>query len=154
MQVIQAVAPRLVAQARALFVEYAASTGIDLCFQNFDAELTGLPGEYAPPKGRLLLAAEDVAAVGCVALRPLDDLVCEMKRLYVRPPYRGRGLGRTLAAAVVHEARGIGYQAMRLDTLATMTEAITLYRSLGFQTIAPYRYNPLPEAVYMELKLA
>jgi putative acetyltransferase len=151
---IQAEAPRLVARARALFVEYAASTGIDLCFQNFDAELSGLPGEYAPPAGRLLLAVEAEAEVGCVALRPLDDAICEMKRLYVRPPYRSRGLGRALAAAVVQEARGIGYRAMRLDTLASMTTAIALYRSLGFQTIAPYRYNPFPEAVYMELKLA
>jgi ribosomal protein S18 acetylase RimI-like enzyme len=152
-RLIQAHAVPLIPQVRALFLEYATVTGLDLCFQDFDAELAGLPGKYAPPDGRLLIAVKDRDNAGCVALRQLDAGICEMKRLYVPPHFRGQGIGRDLATAVIAEARMIGYRTMRLDTLAGMKEAIALYRSLGFQEIAPYRYNPCADAVYLELNL-
>ena len=138
---------------RELFVEYAGSTGLDFCFQNFDQELTELPGRYAPPSGRLLVATTGQQAAGCVALRLLEGNICEMKRLYVRPAYRGQRVGYQLAVAVIEAARGIGYGRMRLDTLASMNTAIGLYESLGFQRIAPYYANPIADAVYLELKL-
>jgi ribosomal protein S18 acetylase RimI-like enzyme len=142
-----------VEEARALFREYADATGVDLCFQNFAQELASLPGDYAPPAGSLLLAHSGVEPAGCVALRRIDDAVCEMKRLYVRPAFRGGGLGRTLAEAVVAEARRIGYERMRLDTLPSMRSAIGLYRSLGFREIDGYRFNPVEGTLYMELTL-
>jgi putative acetyltransferase len=139
--------------ARKLFVEYADALGVDLCFQEFQRELDGLPGSYAPPDGRLLLAIADDQPVGCVAVRKLSDGICEMKRLYVQPGHRGKGLGRSLAEAIIAEARAIGYKTMRLDSLTSLKEAAALYRSLGFIEIPPYRYNPLPGAVFMELVL-
>jgi ribosomal protein S18 acetylase RimI-like enzyme len=139
--------------ARELFREYHRSLGVDLCFQDFEHELESLPGEYAPPSGRLLLRYEEEALAGCVALRKIDDSTCEMKRLYVRPEFRGRQLGRRLAEAVINESRVIGYRKMKLDTLPTMTTAITMYRSLGFKPTPPYRHNPVPGALFMELDL-
>ena len=153
LKLIQAESVDEVAQARELFLEYAAALGVDLCFQNFDEELATLPGEYAPPDGRLLLAVDGAQAVGCVALRKIDTDTCEMKRLYVRPVFRGQGLGKRLALAIIEEARRIGYSRMRLDTLPSMRQAITAYRSLGFKTIEPYRHNPVEGALFMELAL-
>ena len=140
-------------QARALFEEYARSLGFDLSFQDFEREVAGLPGDYGSPGGCILLAAEGADIMGCVALRPLGPGTCEMKRLYVRPEYRGRALGRELARAVIEQARGKGYRTMRLDTVPAMTRAITLYRSLGFRPIEPYRPNPIPGAMFFELTL-
>ena len=153
MRLIQVETEGQVEVARTLFREYEAATGVDLCFQNFGQELATLPGDYAPPTGRLMLAYGGEEAAGCVALRKVDDAACEMKRLYVRPAFRGTGLGRTLAEQIAGEAREIGYERMRLDTLPTMRSAIALYRSLGFKEIEPYRYNPVEGTLYMELEL-
>lgn len=142
-----------VREARRLFEAYAASLDFKLCFQDFDTELRELPGSYAPPAGRLLLAERSGHAVGCVALRPLDTGVCEMKRLYLDPTERGSGLGRRLATAILDEARSIGYRRMRLDTVPSMASAINLYRRLGFREIPPYRPNPVPGTLYLELEL-
>jgi GNAT superfamily N-acetyltransferase len=139
--------------ARELFREYQRSLDIDLCFQDFERELATLPGEYAPPFGQLLLLYEEEDLAGCVALRKIDDETCEMKRLYVRPEFRGRQLGKRLAEAVIDESRVIGYKKMKLDTLPIMKTAITMYRSLGFKPTPPYRQNPVPGALFMELDL-
>jgi ribosomal protein S18 acetylase RimI-like enzyme len=142
-----------VEEVRKLFLEYEKSLDIDLCFQDFEKELENLPGEYAAPSGRLILAFEDDAIAGCVALRKLSDGACEMKRLYVKPEFRGAGIGRRLAEAVLREARTIGYTKMYLDTLASMKEAGGLYQSLGFEETEPYRYNPCEDCRFMALVL-
>jgi len=144
--------------ARALFREYQASLNIDLCFQSFEQELAGLPGRYAPPSGRLLLAYADNALdgepVGVIAMRAIQDGICEMKRLYVRPSARGSQLGRKLIDRLIAEARSEGYSKMRLDTLTGMMDrAIALYREIGFYDIAPYYESPLSNELFLELKL-
>ena len=140
-------------QARTLFKQYADSLDFDLEFQGFSKELASLPGEYAPPRGCILLAEDCGKFAGCVALRPLEDCVCEMKRLFVSSGYRGRGIGRMLACSVIDRAREMGYQKMRLDTVASMKEARTLYYSLEFKNIEAYRFNPINDASYLELEL-
>jgi len=141
------------AQAKALFEEYAGSLDFDLIFQDFQGELAGLPGDYAPPHGCLLLAWHGGQVAGCVALRKIEGDICEMKRLYVRPAFRTRGLGKRLARTIIAEAKERGYMRMRLDTVPAMKEAQGLYESLGFIKIPPYRYNPVPGAAYLELIL-
>ena len=145
--------PRLDA-ARALFREYADWLGFSLCFQDFEKELAGLPGRYAPPAGRIILAREGIRWAGCVALRKHAKGVCEMKRMFVRPEFRGRGLGRRLAEAIVAEARRIGYRSMVLDTVPKLRAAIDLYRSMGFRRIPPYCENPIRGALFMKLDLS
>jgi ribosomal protein S18 acetylase RimI-like enzyme len=139
-----------VATARALFEEYQKSLGFSLCFQNFDAELAGLPGAYAPPSGRLLLAFEGDAPAGCIALKKIGEDICEMKRLWVKPAFRGTGLGRRLAEEVLREAWRVGYRRVRLDTLPSMTAAQALYLSLGFLDIPPYNDHPIEGTRFME----
>ncbi len=151
--IVQAKSDADVGEAQALFLEYACSLDFSLCFQGFDDELTQLPGCYAPPSGRLLLALVDGAVAGCVGLRDLGDGACEMKRLYVRPAHRGLGLGRLLAEAAITQARAIGYARMRLDTLPSMAAARVLYGELGFSDIPPYYHNPVDGAEYKELIL-
>ena len=152
-QVVQAVTEKQLSVTRELFVEYAKSLNIDLCFQNFDKEVSGLPGEYALPHGRLLLATLESTIAGCVALKRIDDEVCEMKRLYVRSEFRGKGIGRKLTMDTMGQARAIGYKQIRLDTLPLMKEAIALYQSLGFKLIAPFRDLPVPGALFMQANL-
>jgi ribosomal protein S18 acetylase RimI-like enzyme len=151
--IVEARSAELVGEARALFLEYAASLDFDLCFQDFDRELAALPGAYGPPAGCLLVAVVDGGTAGCVALRPIGEGISEMKRLYVRPAFRGGGLGRALALASIEAARRIGYARMRLDTVPVMQAAIGLYARLGFTVIDPYCVNPVPGAMFMELVL-
>jgi len=150
---------RDLATVRVLMREYGAFLGMDLSFQHFEEELSGLPGKYASPTGALFLASVRTAAggtepAGCVAVRRIDDTTCEMKRLFVRPEYRGFGVGRTLAEQAVDAGRELGYQRMRLDTLATLRGAIALYKAMGFRRIAPYYHNPLPGAQFWEKRFA
>jgi putative acetyltransferase len=155
LRMTQASSPAQIAQVRELFLEYAKSLGFSLCFQSFDQELAGLPGDYSPPDGRLLIAEYEGEVAGCVALHKLEPGICEMKRLYLRPAFRGKGLGRRLAETILNEARSIGYQSLRLDTVErVMRDAVGLYRALGFREIAPYRANPMEGTLYMELVLS
>jgi ribosomal protein S18 acetylase RimI-like enzyme len=139
---------------RALFLEYAQALGFSLCFQGFDEELGALPGMYGPPRGRLLLATDGEAPAGCVGLHEWEAGAAELKRLYVRTDFRGRGLGRALTDAALADARSLGYRSVRLDTIPSLMQpAIALYRELGFREIPPYRDNPIPGALYLELQL-
>ncbi|MEO7206539.1 MAG: GNAT family N-acetyltransferase [Steroidobacteraceae bacterium] len=142
-----------IVQARELFLEYQSTLGVDLCFQGFTEELASLPGHYARPAGRLLLASDGTSAVGVVALRPILSTDCEMKRLYLRPSSRGAGVGRLLTEALIKEARLVGYRRFLLDTLPTMIEAQALYRSMGFVQIPAYCHNPIAGTRYMALDL-
>lgn len=156
-RLLQADTPELLQLARELLREYAASLHVDLCFQDFDAELAALPGDYAPPGGALLLAFADDALAGCGALRPLPDVdhanACEMKRLFVRRAFRRFGLGRVLAQALIDRATSAGYSSMLLDTLDEMESARGLYATLGFEEVAPYYFNPIPGAHYLKVSL-
>ena len=154
LKIIQADSEEQLSQGRELLREYAASLGFDLHFQEFKKEVAEFPGEYSPPQGRFLLAQEDEKTAGCVALRRISQGICEMKRLYVRPEFRGKALGRKLAEAVIEEARRMGYERMRLDTVPFMKAAIALYLSLGFKEIKSYRFNPIEGAKFMELDLS
>lgn len=147
------VRPSDLPEIKKLFTEYADSLGVSLDFQHFNEELAGLPGDYAPPDGRLLIAFSGGQAAGCIALRKLEKGICEMKRLYVRPSFQGKQIGRRLAEALIRDAKKIGYEKMRLDTLPTMKTAQVLYASLGFYEIPPYRHNPVAGSVFMELNL-
>ena len=151
--IARAVDAQQLAAVRNLFVEFVSSLDFDLNFQDFDKELTSLPGKYAPPLGELLLASVDEIPAGCIALRPLDNVTCEMKRLWVRPEFRGIGLGRMLAERIVVAAEDLKYRKMKLDTVASMVSATSLYRSLGFVETEPYTFNPLDDAMYFELDL-
>ena len=153
-EIVQAETDDHVKAVRALFLEYAQTLGFDLCFQGFEEELKQLPGKYSRPGGRLLLARYDGVDAGCVAVQSLGSDLCEMKRLFVRPAFRGRQFGRALAEGAIRESRNAGYRGMRLDTIEPlMTAAVALYRSLGFREIEPYRPNPIPGALYMERAL-
>lgn len=154
-QIFQAETLQDIAAARELMNEYQAQLGISLCFQNFDKELRDLPGDYAPPAGRLLLAESDGQVAGVIALRPVGEQgICEMKRLYVRPAFRGNALGRRLVAELIAQARQIGYHRMRLDTMqGRMDRAIELYRTMGFREVEPYYSSPVKETLFFELDL-
>lgn len=152
-RIVEAHEPAHLPAVVALFEDYAASLDISLDFQGFDAELAALPGDYQPPRGCLLLALGDGRPAGCVAMRPLEPGVCEMKRLFVRPAFRGLSLGRLLVGEVCERAHGAGYAAMRLDTLPSMAGALAVYRSCGFRDIAPYCFNPHAGAVFLEKTL-
>ncbi len=145
--------PRDLPEVRRLFREYADGLDIDLGFQGFEAELADLPGKYAPPAGRILLAWRGTEAVGCVALRPVDDRTCEMKRLYLRPDARGGRLGRRLAERLCDEARAAGYARMCLDTIPSMAAAVALYTALGFKPTEPYVFNPVADALFLAREL-
>jgi ribosomal protein S18 acetylase RimI-like enzyme len=152
---IQAESKSQIHAARTLFREYEAWLGIDLCFQGFEEELRGLPGKYAPPDGRLFLAYAGENLAGCIAMRKIDDGICEMKRLFVRDAFRGRRIGNELIQKIIEEGLDAGYSKMRLDTYpAKMGKAVDLYRSYGFREIAPYYSNPYEGVLFMELDLA
>jgi ribosomal protein S18 acetylase RimI-like enzyme len=153
LKILDAQAGKNLEAVRKLFEEYSGSLNFDLCFQNFDEELTNLPGDYAPPTGCLLLAMYQSQAAGCVALRRLSKGICEMKRLYVQPQFRHHGIGKALAEAVIEQAKKAGCTRMRLDTVPSMNAARAIYTSLGFVEIGPYRHNPIEGAVFMELLL-
>jgi putative acetyltransferase len=154
LQFVQVQSESQIEQVRQLFLEYARSLGFSLCFQNFDQELANLPGDYSPPHGKLLLAEFEGELAGCVALHKLENEICEMKRLYLRPQFRGKGLGRALATRIIAEARDLGYSRLRLDTVeSAMQDAVAMYLKLGFRKIDPYCENPMPSALYMELVL-
>lgn len=152
-RLIEVTTSRDIQVIRELFDEYAVSIGIDLTFQNFEQELIHIADIYMPPEGALLLAKQDGVPAGCVGLRKMEDRRCEMKRLYVRPKFRGKGLGKALCSRIVLKGRQLGYREMLLDTLSTMVDAQALYRAQGFKEIEPYYNNPLPEAQYMLLTL-
>lgn len=154
LRLVQAETAEELDEVRALWREYSGWLAVDLCFQSFEQELAELPGRYSPPEGRLWLAMSDDDVAGCVALRKLGEGACEMKRLYVRPGFRGQGIGARLTAAIIEEARSIGYERMLLDTLPDkMGRAAALYQAAGFKEIEPYYHNPIAGALYMELKL-
>jgi putative acetyltransferase len=154
LDIFQAVSQTDIAQSRELFLEYAQSLGFSLCFQSFDQELAELPGDYAPPRGRLLLATYAGGLAGCVALHGLERNIAEMKRLYVRPQFRGKRIGFALVHQLLAEAREIGYRSVRLDTVEpVMKDAVKMYRRLGFREIEPYRTNPIEGALYLQLDL-
>ncbi|MFQ5864807.1 MAG: GNAT family N-acetyltransferase [bacterium] len=153
LKIVQAETEDYLQHITELFKEYAASLDFDLSFQDFKQEVQHLPGEYAPPDGRLLLAVYNEQIAGCVALRKMTEDICEMKRLFVRPEFRGQGIGKALALVIIEEAHSVGYSKMRLDTVPSMKEANALYKSLGFKNIKPYRYNPIEGATFMELNL-
>jgi ribosomal protein S18 acetylase RimI-like enzyme len=143
----------MIEEIKRLFIEYSQSLGVDLDFQNFEKELNTLPGKYVPPAGALILALVDGRAAGCIALRKVDDDICEMKRLYVRNDYRGLGIGNKLISMIIEEASKLNYSYMRLDTLPTMRKAQELYKSYGFYDIEPYVYNPVIGIKFLELNL-
>jgi ribosomal protein S18 acetylase RimI-like enzyme len=153
-EIIQAETVEQIETARKLFREYEAWAGINLCFQSFDEEVANLPGKYAAPEGRLFLAFADEKLAGCIALRKLEDGVCEMKRLYVKDEFRGQKIGIALIEKLIEEARKIGYEKMRLDTLPTkMAKAVSIYESYGFHEIPPYYENPYDDTLFMEKDL-
>lgn len=153
MKFVHVNSPENIKVAKELFTEYATSLEINLDFQDFERDFQDLPGEYAPPFGRLILAYYNKLSAGCVALKKLTNEICEMKRLYVKPEFRGKGIGKKLTEKIIYEAKGIGYLKMRLDTISSMKPAITIYRSFGFYEIEPYYDNPVKEALYFELDL-
>ena len=153
LETIHAHTEPLLSDVRILFREYADSLGFHLCFQDFEQELAELPGRYSPPSGAILIARWDSKIAGCVAMKKLWDEICEMKRFYVRPDFRGRGIGQTLSMAIIDEARRAGYRSMRLDTVPSMQSAIKIYEALGFRDTEKYVFNPVPGVRYLELVL-
>jgi putative acetyltransferase len=153
LEIVPAHEEPLLADIRVLFHEYAESLGFHLCFQDFDREMAELPGKYTPPEGRLLIAKWSGQIAGCVAMKRLADGICEMKRFYVRPDFRGKGIGQAVARAIIEAGRAAGYARMRLDTVPSMQSAIRIYESLGFKDTEPYVYNPVPGVRYLELQL-
>src|SRR4030042_4041 len=147
---VQALNPSDIEIVRDLFQEYANALGFGLAFQNFDKEIAELPGEYAPPNGRLYITYWNKNVAGCIALRSIDQDICEMKRMYVRPEHQGKGIGVALAQLIINDARVIGYHKMRLDTISSMKTARYIYEKLGFKEIEAYRFNPLPRGLFLD----